>query len=270
MAHHPPRILIIAGSDSGGGAGLQADIKTITMLGGYAMTAVTAITVQNTCGVSHVMPVSTDMIRDQIMAVVEDIGVDDIKIGMLGSQDSIECVASALTSLTPRVPIILDPVMQAKGGASLLEEGAAEAMVERLFSMASLITPNLPEAEHLTGNKIRTTKDMEQAGQKLLDTGAEAVLIKGGHGTGKELVNVLCTHEGVHQFRSTRIDTPHTHGTGCTLASAIATYLAKGQSLKQAVQQAQDYVHGAILHAPGYGKGHGPLHHGWVLDETHE
>jgi hydroxymethylpyrimidine/phosphomethylpyrimidine kinase len=255
----PARVLIIAGSDSGGGAGIQADIKTVSALGGYAATAITALTAQNTQGVHAVEAVSPDFVAKQIEVVLEDIGADAMKIGMLHNADVISHVADALDPYD--IPLVLDPVMVAKGGQSLLEQEAIAMLKARLFSKAMLLTPNIPEAEVLTGKKIQTLKDMEQAGHKLMDMGVQAVLIKGGHLEGNTLTDVLVTKESVKHFATTKIETKHTHGTGCTMASAIAVSIAQGMILKEAVARAQTCVHKAIEEAPGFGKGHGPLWH---------
>lgn len=248
------RVLIIAGSDSGGGAGIQADIKTVTMLGGYAATAITALTAQNSLGVHGVHPVPPAFVQQQIQVVLDDIGADAIKIGMLGSAAMVDAVADALSAVT--CPVVLDPVMVAKGGAALLEPEAIARLKARLISRAMLLTPNLPEAEALCG-----TADPALAGPRLLDAGATAVLIKGGHAPGDKLEDWLWTRAGSRCFRSLRIQTRHTHGTGCTLASAIATGLAQGMALEVAINRAAHYVQAAIAHAPGLGGGHGPLGH---------
>lgn len=260
------RVLIIAGSDSGGGAGIQADIKAVTALGGFAMTAITAITVQNTLGVFAVEPVRAEIIRDQIKAVMEDLGADVIKIGMLGARETVELVADALDTFAPGAPVVVDPVMVAKGGHPLLADEAVSAVRDRLAPRARLITPNAPEAERLTGRAIRTRADQAAAGRDLVALGAHAALIKGGHLDGDEIADVLVTRDGVQEFISPRIATRATHGTGCTLASAIAALLAQGASLPEAVRRAREYLRGAILAAPGYGAGHGPLGHGWTVN----
>ncbi len=257
----PARLLIIAGSDSGGGAGIQADIKTATMLGAYAMTAITAVTVQNTQGVQAVHPIPAAIVRAQIISVLEDIGADAIKLGMLGSAPIVEAVAQTLAQYAPNIPIVLDPVMEAKGGASLLEDDAANALISHLFHQASLITPNTPEAARLAGRAVDTLDDCRQAGQTLLSSGAKAVLMKGGHLSGDVLTDLLITATGTESFTSQRLYSRSTHGTGCTLASAIATGLAQGLSLSDAVRRARNYVHKAIETAPGFGHGHGPLNH---------
>ena len=257
------RVLIIAGSDSGGGAGIQADIKTVTALGGYAATAITAITVQNTLGVGRAEPLSADLIADQARAVLEDIGADVIKTGMLGEPAVVEMVARLLDEAAR--PSVIDPVMVAKGGARLLADDAIAPVRSLLVPRAALLTPNAPEAEALTGLSVATTDDLRRAGEALLKAGAGAVLMKGGHVPGPRVVDVLMTPYGETTFEAERIDTRHTHGTGCTLASAVATGLAQGQSLEAAAARAWDYVHRAILGAPGLGRGAGPLDHGWTL-----
>ncbi len=258
------RVLIIAGSDSGGGAGIQADIKTVTALGGYAATAITAVTVQNTLGVFGVHAIPADVVEAQAMAVLDDIGADAIKTGMLGGVDTVEAVARILVR-TPGVPAVVDPVMIAKGGSSLLGPGAIDAMRSLLVPRAALITPNAPEAEVLTGLAVACLDDQRRAGEALLASGAKAVLIKGGHIPGERVVDLLLTPHGETVFEGPRIDTRHTHGTGCTLASACAVGLARGLSLQDAVASAWAYTGEAIRRAPGLGAGHGPLDHGWML-----
>jgi hydroxymethylpyrimidine/phosphomethylpyrimidine kinase len=258
------RVLVIAGSDSGGGAGIQADIKTITALGGYAATAITAVTVQNTLGVTGVHPIPLEFIAAQARAVLDDIGADAIKTGMLGDVGVVETVAVIL-EYAKMVPVVVDPVMVAKGGASLLADAAIGAVKSLMIPRAALLTPNAPEAAALTGLTVETTDDLRRAGEALLAMGAEAVLMKGGHVSGQRVVDVLMTSAGETTFEGERIDTRHTHGTGCTLASACATGLAQGLPLEQAVARAWNYVHEAMLRAPGLGAGHGPLDHGWML-----
>jgi hydroxymethylpyrimidine/phosphomethylpyrimidine kinase len=257
------RVLVIAGSDSGGGAGIQADIKTITMLGGYAATAIAAVTVQNTLGVTGVHPIPLQVIEAQARAVLDDIGADAIKTGMLGDAAVVELAARLIEEAG--VPAVVDPVMVAKGGQALLEASAVAAVRERLIPVAALLTPNAPEAEALTGLVVETTDDLRRAGARLLDLGAQAVLMKGGHVPGDRVVDVLMTRFDETRFETGRIDTRHTHGTGCTLASACAAGLARGMSLDHAVAQARDYVLEAIRRAPGFGAGHGPLDHGWPV-----
>jgi hydroxymethylpyrimidine/phosphomethylpyrimidine kinase len=257
------RVLIIAGSDSGGGAGIQADIKTVTALGGYAATALTAVTVQNTLGVSAMHPLAPDLIEAQARAVLDDIGADVVKTGMLGDVGVVERVARLLDAAM--VPAVIDPVMIAKGGARLLADEAVGAVRTLLAPRAALITPNAPEAAALTGLAAETTDDLRRAGEALLALGAGAVLMKGGHVPGDRVVDILMTTYGETTFEGERIDTRHTHGTGCTLASACAVGLAQGLSLESAVARAWAYVHEAIARAPGLGRGHGPLDHGWPL-----
>lgn len=260
MAALRGRVLIIAGSDSGGGAGIQADIKTITALGAYASTAITALTAQNTLGVQGVLPVPPAFVRQQIDVVLDDIGADAIKIGMLADVPVIEIVADALQS-RPRLPLVLDPVMVAKGGARLLAPPAVRALMDCLFPLATVITPNLPEAEALVGRPVPDLPAMREAAASLLQLGAAAVLLKGGHLLGDILTDLLVTAGGCEEMVAQRIDTRHTHGTGCTLASAIAAGLAQGLGLSAAVHRARDYVQRAIATAPGFGGGHGPLNH---------
>jgi hydroxymethylpyrimidine/phosphomethylpyrimidine kinase len=260
-----PRVLSIAGSDSSGGAGIQADIKTIAMLGGYAMTAITAVTAQNTVGVQAIVPMAGDVVGQQIASCLDDIGVDAIKIGMLHDADIIAHTARALEGVT--APILLDPVMIATSGAALIAPDAIAAMRELLFPRATLITPNLPELGHLLGRKIDDSSQMAEAAEELSRMTGAAVLAKGGHTADARIIDVLFMPGGMGdgtravQFDHARIDTPHTHGTGCTLSSAIATLLAHGQPLEHAVRLARQFVLAAITAAPGFGAGNGPLGH---------
>ncbi|HZZ33678.1 MAG TPA: bifunctional hydroxymethylpyrimidine kinase/phosphomethylpyrimidine kinase [Phenylobacterium sp.] len=258
------RVLIIAGSDSGGGAGIQADIKTVTALGGYAATAITAITVQNTLGVSAVHALPAELVEAQGRAVLDDIGADAIKTGMLGGLEVVEAVARLLDHAAG-VLAVVDPVMIAKGGASLLSPAATGAMRSLLIPRAALLTPNAPEAEALTGETVASSDDLRRAGDALLMAGAKAVLMKGGHVPGPRVVDILVTPDGETVFETERQQTRHTHGTGCTLASACAAGLAQGLTLTEAVARAWAYVQEAIARAPGLGAGHGPLDHGWPL-----
>ena len=258
------RVLIIAGSDSGGGAGLQADLKTVTALGGYAATAVTAVTVQNTLGVTGVLPVPADMVTAQARAVLDDIGADALKTGMLGDIAMVETVAAILDSAAG-IPAVVDPVMTAKGGAALLATDAMDAVRRLMVPRAWLLTPNVPEAEALTGLGIASLDDQRRAGEALLALGARAVLMKGGHLHGERVTDLLLTPEGETLFESARLETRHTHGTGCTLASACAAGLAQGLTLEAAVARAWAYVQEAIARAPGLGRGHGPLDHAWTM-----
>ena len=242
----PPRILSIAGSDSSGGAGIQADIKTITMLGGYAMTAICALTAQDTAGVHAVMAVDPEMVAAQIDACVSDIGVDAVKIGMLGSPAIAAMVADRLERLS--VPIVFDPVMIATSGASLADATTIAAF-ERLMALATLTTPNVPELEALGGDAAMRRRGI-------------AYIAKGGDAPGADVIDRLVVPgQPERVWTASRIDTRHTHGTGCTLSSAIATLLARGASLEEAVEGARTFVRAALLAAPGFGKGHGPLGH---------
>jgi hydroxymethylpyrimidine/phosphomethylpyrimidine kinase len=258
------RVLIIAGSDSGGGAGIQADIKAVTMLGGFATTAITALTVQNTLGVTGVHAAPIDIIQGQARAVLSDIGTDAVKTGMLGSVAVVEAVASLLDEAG--APAVVDPVMVAKGGHSLLPDEAVAAVKGLMIPRAALITPNAPEAEALTGIEVRDLDGQRRAAEALLELGAGAALVKGGHVKGETLIDVLLTPMGETLLEGPRIETTSTHGTGCTLASACAAGIAQGLPLEAAVARAWAYVAEAIRRAPGYGKGHGPLNHGWPLE----
>ena len=251
------RILVVAGSDSGGGAGIQADIKTITCLGGYAMTAVTAVTVQNTLGVQGIFAVPAAVVAAQMRACIDDIGVDAVKIGMIGSVETVLAVADVLAGL--RVPVVLDPVMVAKGGAKLLSDDAAAALIERLLPLAAVVTPNTPELMTLTGTEIEDEADALLAAQELLLQGPAAVLAKGGHLPGDRLTDWLVTRGGHQAFTSDRVATRHTHGTGCTLAAALACGLGQGMALAEAGVLARAFVAKGIARAPGFGAGHGPL-----------
>jgi hydroxymethylpyrimidine/phosphomethylpyrimidine kinase len=265
----PPRILSIAGSDSSGGAGIQADIKTIAMRGGYAMTAVTAITAQNTVGVQGIAAIAPDLVALQIAACMDDIGVDAIKIGMLHDVAVIEAVAGALAGVA--APIVLDPVMIATSGAALIAPEAVSALRAVLFPRAALITPNLPELAHLAGRELPSVEAMVHAAEELAVASGAAVLAKGGHmaeaggnimeGGGRITDVLIVPGEPPRFYDHARLGTRHTHGTGCTLSSAIATMLGRGMGLAEAVEQARRFVFAAIQAAPGYGAGHGPLGH---------
>ncbi|MFT4025683.1 MAG: bifunctional hydroxymethylpyrimidine kinase/phosphomethylpyrimidine kinase [Novosphingobium sp.] len=242
------RILIIAGSDSGGGAGIQADIKTVTMLGGHAMTAITAITAQNTLGVRDVLPLPLAMVEAQFRAVVDDIGVDAVKLGMLGTPELVETVAGLLRTLPREVPVVFDPVMVATSGDALSASGTAEAM-RAILPLAALVTPNLPELEALGGADAILAE-------------APALLIKGGHAEGTTITDRLLTRDGeMARWNDARIETASTHGTGCTLASAIACGLGQGMMLEAAIDRARRFVRAALEAAPGLGGGHGPMGH---------
>ncbi len=264
------RVLIIAGSDSGGGAGIQADIKAVTAAGGYAMTAVTAITVQNTLGVSNVHGVPLAIVAEQIDSVLSDLGADAIKTGMLGTRAMVETVAERLHARARTIPAVIDPVMVAKAGHPLLADDAVGAVRAELVPLAALLTPNAPEAERLAEVAVETLDGQRRAAERLLKRGARAVLVKGGHIDGARFTDLLATHDGETFFEAERIVTRSTHGTGCTLASAIAARLAQGMDLIDAVAEARDYVFEAIRRAPGFGAGHGPLDHAWPLRDAAE
>lgn len=255
------RVLIIAGSDPSGGAGIQADLKTVTALGGYAAAAITALTVQNTRGVSAVHPVAPAIIRDQIIAVLEDIGADAIKIGMIGEIGAARAIAEILTGEAAGIPVILDPVLAATSGDALAGEGVAGMLLRELAPLASLITPNADEAAALTGLSVKNPDDLVRAGEALLRAGARAALAKGGHLGGAEVVDALVTRDGAQVFSNPRIEIASMHGAGCTLASAIAAGIAQGLALNDAVARAIAYVREAIRTAPGLGGGAGPLNH---------
>jgi len=259
------RVLIVAGSDSGGGAGIQADIKTVSMLDAYAATAITALTAQNTEGVFGVLPTPPEFVRRQIEVVLDDIGADAIKTGMLHDVAVIETIAAVLRERATAIPLVVDPVMVAKGGARLIDPAAVEALKQLLIARAEIVTPNLPEAEILCGATIGNLAQMRAAGETLLALGCRAVLVKGGHLSGETVSDVLVTAGGARVWESPRIATRHTHGTGCTLASAIAASLAQGQDVENAVDRARTYVQRAIAGAPGLGRGHGPLDHAHPL-----
>ena len=254
------KVLIIAGSDSSGGAGIQADIKTVTALGSYAMTAITAVTVQNTTGVSSVISIDAKEIEKQILFTCKDIKPDAIKIGMLHSSKVIMSVISALKKVkTPK--IVLDPVMVAKGGTKLINQKAIKTLKEKLIRKAYLITPNIPEAEILTGIKIRNFEDMIHAANILLNLGAKNILIKGGHLKTKMVQDIFVNRKEIKIFKNKKFTTKNTHGTGCTLSSAIATYLSCGKLLKKSCELGIKYVNQAIGSNPNYGKGYGPINH---------
>ncbi len=255
------RVLIIAGSDSGGGAGIEADIKTVTALGGYAMTATTALTAQDTRGVHGVLPTEPAFVARQMALVLDDLGADAAKSGMLVNDAMINAVADVLAAKVPRLPLVVDPVMVATGGGRLLEENAVATLKRRLFPLATLVTPNIPEAEALSGARIESREAMAEGARRLLALGCRAVLLKGGHLAGSSVVDLLVSAAGTRAFEYPRLETRNTHGTGCTLASAIATGLAQGLSLADAVARARAYLQEAIRTAPGFGHGRGPLNH---------
>jgi hydroxymethylpyrimidine/phosphomethylpyrimidine kinase len=258
-----PRALSIAGSDSGGGAGIQADLKTFQALGVFGTTAITAVTVQNTKGVSGYEELSPELVAEQIRAVVNDIGVDAAKTGMLASAPIVEAVADAVRETA--VPnLVVDPVFVSKHGHPLLREDAVEALRSKILPLAALVTPNLPEASGLAGFEVRTDQDMERAGLAILNLGPQAVLVKGGHREGGDATDLLVTAEGIQPIPGERIDTPHTHGTGCVLSAAVAAYLARGDQLVDAVVKGKAFVTEAIRHALPLGQGIGPVNPGWT------
>lgn len=260
-------MLVVAGSDPSGGAGIQADIKTITMMGQYAATAITAITVQNTIGVQEAVGIEPRVIRSQIEVVLEDVGADAIKTGMLHSADVVATVAETIPAAGFNGPVVIDPVMVASSGDPLLDDAAVALIRTRLIPQATLVTPNLPEAEVLTGLPVKDGGDMLKAGQAILDMGAQAVLMKGGHMNADVLIDYLITGQGVTEMSAHKRATRHTHGTGCSFASAFAALLAKGLTLEQAFPVAHQFVQDAIAAAPGFGAGHGPLGHALVRHE---
>ncbi len=263
-----PRAMTIAGSDSGGGAGIQADLKTFLALGVYGTSAITAITAQNTLGVRSVHEVPTEIIADQIDAVVEDIGVDAAKTGMLSSAEIIVTVADRIRHWRLE-RLVVDPVMVATSGDRLLREDAVQALIRELLPLALVLTPNLPEAEILVGRRLETDTEIRQAARDIVALGARSVIMKGGHRQG-DATDILFDGCEFHTFTSERIDTPNTHGTGCTLSAAIAAGLANGMDLVDAVGAAKRYVTGAIRHSRPLGGGHGPVAHDWLLSRTEE
>lgn len=258
----PPRVLSIAGSDSGGGAGIQADLKTFCALGVYGMTALTSITAQNTLGVTGIHDLPAPFVAQQIDAVAEDIGIDAAKTGMLSNAEIIEAVAGAIARNHIR-NLVIDPVMLAKSGHALLQPSAREALARHLIPQAAVLTPNIPEAEALTGITIDSGHTIREAARRLLDMGAQHVLIKGGHAPGPDAVDHLFSNSSDAVYTAPRIDTRNTHGTGCTFSAAIAAYLAKGHPVEKAVELAKTYLTEAIRQAYNLGKGHGPLNHLW-------
>ena len=260
--------LTIAGSDSGGGAGIQADLKTFAAAGVYGTSAITAVTAQNTLGVTAWEPVSTDLVIAQIEAIAGDLPPDAVKTGMLATAAIVEAVAAAIGGLDlPQ--LVVDPVMIAKGGDRLLQEDAVAAIKLHLLKLAEVVTPNIPEAEVLTGSSIRTVADMRDAARRIHGLGPRVVVVKGGHlggeASGDLVIDAVCTPQEAFDLRGPRLATRHTHGTGCTFASAIAAQLALGRPVDDAVRWAREYLEGAIRHAPRLGAGHGPLNHFWRL-----
>ncbi len=259
-----PVALTIAGSDSGGGAGIQADLKTFQALGVYGTSAVTAITAQNTLGVRAVHEIPTSVIADQIDAIAEDLGIDGAKTGMLSSAEIIGSVADRVRHWGFQAVLVVDPVMVAKSGDRLLREDAVHALRSQLLPLAAVLTPNIPEAEVLLGRRIETDQDVRQAARDILDMGPRAVVIKGGHRQG-DPIDVLFDGDTFHLFGGRRIQTTSTHGTGCTFSAAIAAGLARGLLVREAVAQAKSYVATAIQRAGPLGRGHGPVEHDWLL-----
>ncbi|HOO90404.1 MAG TPA: bifunctional hydroxymethylpyrimidine kinase/phosphomethylpyrimidine kinase [Syntrophales bacterium] len=261
------KVLTIAGSDSGGGAGIQADLKTITALGGFGMSVITALTAQNTLGVHGIHEIPVDFVKKQFDAVVTDIGVDAAKTGMLSSSEIMGTVADKITEYGIE-KLVVDPVMVAKGGAMLIRQEAKKTLVERLLPLAYVITPNIPEAEELTGMEIVTVEEMKEAAQIIHRMGARHVFVKGGHLSGDAL-DILYDGRQLHEFISKRIDTKNTHGTGCTTSAAIATGLAQGMDVHGAVKRAKEYITAAIRASLAIGGGHGPTNHmAYVLDRS--
>lgn len=256
--------LTIAGSDACGGAGIQADLKTFQALGVFGMSAITAVTVQNTQKVYAVQEIAPAIVRDQILRLYEDTPIDAVKIGMVSSIPLIESIAEALGQVAP-VNVVLDPVMISKSGYSLLKNDARQALVERLFPLADVITPNIHEAEALLGEPIGTTEQMAEAAQTIARLGARRVMLKGGHLGGPRATDIVFDGRQVSRLTSDRIATPNTHGTGCTLSAAIAAFLARKMDFLQAVAEAKSYITGAIENALAIGKGHGPTQHFWDL-----
>jgi hydroxymethylpyrimidine/phosphomethylpyrimidine kinase len=261
-----PRVLTIAGSDSGGGAGIEADLKTFTALQTFGMAAITSVTAQNTVGVTGVHDLPPDFVAEQIDDVAQDIGVDAAKTGMLSNAAIAEAVADSVAR-NKIEKLVVDPVMVAKSGDPLLQESAQIALRERILPLAYVVTPNVPEAEVLAGIHIENSDDVKEAAQKIHDLGSRYVLLKGGHMAGEEAVDYLFDGETLQTFRAPRIDTKNTHGTGCTYSAAIAAFLAKGLPVHDAVQQAKDYLTGAIQHSFSMGTGHGPLNHFWRMHD---
>ena len=258
--HPKSKVLIIAGSDSSGGAGIQADIKTVTSLGSYAMTAVTAVTAQNTMGVKKIMPIPTQNVQKQLTMILEDIGADSVKIGMLHNDGIIKCVYRILKKYNLK-NIILDPVMVAKDGTKLINKNSIKYLKKLLLPLSKLITPNIPEAEILTGYSISNKEDMINAANKILNMGSKNVLLKGGHLKNRMIFDILATKKGIRVFSKRKVRTKNVHGTGCTLSSAIATCVSQKKNIFESCKISLDYVNRAIVFAPRYGKGFGPLNH---------
>lgn len=257
------KVLTIAGSDCSGGAGIQADLKTFSALGTFGMSVIVSVVAENTCRVIDIQDITPDMIEKQIDAVFEDIEVDAVKIGMLSSPECMQAVAKKLIEYKPK-NIVVDPVMYAKNGATLMQEHAANALINTIIPLADVLTPNIPEAEVITGLKISSQKDMKEAAEIIKKMGSKNVIVKGGHATG-EATDILYDGENFYYFNAPRVDTKNTHGTGCTYSSAIAANLALGHSIEKAVENAKKYVTTAILHSLPIGKGYGPTNHFYEL-----
>lgn len=260
------KALTIAGSDSGGGAGIQADLKTFQELGVYGMSAISAVTAQNTLGVHGVYPTPVEGVVEQINAIGDDLGTDAVKTGMLFSSDIIEAVSERIDHFNWK-NLVIDSVMVAKGGAKLLQDEAVQALKEKLLPQAAVITPNLPEAEILTGSKIETIEDRKQAAKSIVEMGAKSVVMKGGHGKERDVVDLFYDGTTFTEMISPRIDTNHTHGTGCTFSAAITAEIAKGKELLEAVETAKDFIRAAIENQLGIGNGHGPTNH-WSYNQS--
>ncbi|SNZ16422.1 bifunctional hydroxymethylpyrimidine kinase/phosphomethylpyrimidine kinase [Hydrogenobacter hydrogenophilus] len=259
-----PKALTIAGSDSGGGAGIQADLKTFTVLGVYGMTAITSITVQNTVGVFGVYDLPAHVVYNQIKVVVEDIGVDAAKTGMLSSEEIIKAVSKAIKDF--RIEnLVVDPVMRAKSGDSLLAPSAKETLIKELLPLALVATPNIPEAQEMCGFEIKGLEDMEKACKVIYSFGPSYVVVKGGHLEGDKKVDVVYDGKSFHYLEGKYVLTKNTHGTGCTFSSAITAFLAKGEEPLEAIRKAKHYLQSAIEKSLDIGHGHGPLNHMWML-----
>jgi hydroxymethylpyrimidine/phosphomethylpyrimidine kinase len=256
------RVLVVAASDSGGGAGIQADIKTITSLGAFSATAITALTAQNTVGIHDMVGLTPEFVARQMQVVLDDIGADCIKTGMLRDAPTVEAVADVIERHAADIPLVVDPVLVAKRNTRLLDAAGFEALKRRLIVLATVLTPNLPEAEALTGMRVSDLEEMEKAAVMLRSLGPRSVVLTGGHMDGEIVCDVLATDAGTEVFKSPRIESAHTHGTGCTLASGIAACLAQGMGLRDALMRARAFVRQAIARAPGYGKGCGPMEFG--------
>ena len=254
------KVLIIAGSDSSGGAGIQADIKTVTIFGSYAMTAITAVTAQNTKGVKKIISIPKEIVKKQMTMILDDIGANSVKIGMLHNVEIVKSVYNVLKKYKLK-NVVLDPVMIAKGGARLIDDDSIKYLKRLLIPKCTIITPNIPEAEILTGRSISTKEDMIQAAKKIISMGSKNVLLKGGHIKNKMIFDILVTKKDIKIYKKRKINTKNTHGTGCTLSSALATCLSQNNNIYKSCEISLKYVNRAIINSPGYGKGYGPLNH---------